>query len=527
MSKEEFLKIQKCVLKVNIHCDGCKQKVKKILQKIDGVFTTDIDAEQGKVTVSGNVDPAVLIKKLAKSGKHAELWVAPKVNNNNQNHLANQFKNMQIDIGKGGANNKGQKGGNNPPKGGQQGHPQQQQQLQQQQLQQQQLQQQQLQQQQLQQQQLQQLQQLQQMKGLQDLKLPQFKDLKLPSQNPNQKAVKFNLPEGDDLSDDEFGEFDDDDYDDDEFDDDMDDAQQPLNKMKPPMMGNGHGPNMMLNGMMNGNHPQLMNAQKGGNGGGNGVGNGKKGDGGGGPVPIQLMNGMMNGNNPQLMNAQKGGNGGGNGKKGGGGPGVNNQNQGGGNKNGGKNVGGLPSEVKNGNNGGGANNKNANGHGGANGNNNGNGGKKGNGMNEAGVHAMMSNGLQNMGGPPPGMPGGQMGHMNIPMGPMGNMPMGQLGNIPAVQGLPAAAMNGGGGAGYFPGAGPEVMPGNPYQQQQYLAAMMNQQRAMGNERFHPMMYARPPPAVNYMPPYPYPPPPPADPYTHFFSDENTSSCNVM
>ena len=29
---------QKCVLKVNIHCDGCKQKVKKILQKIDGGF---------------------------------------------------------------------------------------------------------------------------------------------------------------------------------------------------------------------------------------------------------------------------------------------------------------------------------------------------------------------------------------------------------------------------------------------------------------------------------------------------------
>jgi hypothetical protein len=36
MSKEEFMKIQTCVLKVNIHCDGCKQKVKKILQKIEG-----------------------------------------------------------------------------------------------------------------------------------------------------------------------------------------------------------------------------------------------------------------------------------------------------------------------------------------------------------------------------------------------------------------------------------------------------------------------------------------------------------
>ena len=74
------------------------------------MFTTEIDAEQGKVTVSGNVDPNVLIKKLAKSGKHAELWGAPKGNsNNNQNNMANQFKNMQIDNGKSGANNKGQK----------------------------------------------------------------------------------------------------------------------------------------------------------------------------------------------------------------------------------------------------------------------------------------------------------------------------------------------------------------------------------------------------------------------------------
>lgn len=90
-----------------------------------GVFTTSIDSEQGKVTVSGNVDPSVLIKKLAKSGKHAELWGAQKANNN-QNNLPNQFKNMQLDNGKSGNNNnnnnKGQKGGNNnnnnQPKGG-------------------------------------------------------------------------------------------------------------------------------------------------------------------------------------------------------------------------------------------------------------------------------------------------------------------------------------------------------------------------------------------------------------------------
>lgn len=80
MSKEEsfkLLKMQTIVLKVHIHCEGCKKKVKKLLQKIDGVYDTTIDAEQQKVTVIGNVDSEILIKKLTKSGKHAELFPTP------------------------------------------------------------------------------------------------------------------------------------------------------------------------------------------------------------------------------------------------------------------------------------------------------------------------------------------------------------------------------------------------------------------------------------------------------------------
>ncbi|XP_073301456.1 heavy metal-associated isoprenylated plant protein 37 [Primulina huaijiensis] len=86
MTKNEdfkLLKIQTCVLKVNIHCDGCKQKVKRLLQKIEGVYKVSLDAELQKVTVSGNVDSAVLIKKLVKVGKHAELW-SQKGNHQNQ-----------------------------------------------------------------------------------------------------------------------------------------------------------------------------------------------------------------------------------------------------------------------------------------------------------------------------------------------------------------------------------------------------------------------------------------------------------
>ncbi|XP_061338041.1 heavy metal-associated isoprenylated plant protein 36-like [Gastrolobium bilobum] len=61
-------------LKVSIHCEGCKRKVKKILQSIDGVYNINIDLKQQKVVVTGNVDGNTLIKKLTKSGKHAELW---------------------------------------------------------------------------------------------------------------------------------------------------------------------------------------------------------------------------------------------------------------------------------------------------------------------------------------------------------------------------------------------------------------------------------------------------------------------
>ncbi|XP_042493897.1 heavy metal-associated isoprenylated plant protein 37-like [Macadamia integrifolia] len=98
MTKDEdfkLLKIQTCVLKVNIHCDGCKQKVKKHLQKIEGVLKVSIDAEQQKVTVSGSVDPATLIKKLVRSGKHAELWSAKSNHNHNQKQQQQQHQHQQ------------------------------------------------------------------------------------------------------------------------------------------------------------------------------------------------------------------------------------------------------------------------------------------------------------------------------------------------------------------------------------------------------------------------------------------------
>ncbi|KAK8714919.1 hypothetical protein V6N13_042264 [Hibiscus sabdariffa] len=94
----KLLKIQTCVLKVNIHCDGCKQKVKKLLRRIEGVYQVNIDAEQQKVTVSGSLDSATLIKKLVRAGKHAEVW-SQKSNQNRNNCIKDDKIN----------NNKGQK----------------------------------------------------------------------------------------------------------------------------------------------------------------------------------------------------------------------------------------------------------------------------------------------------------------------------------------------------------------------------------------------------------------------------------
>ncbi|XP_050363368.1 heavy metal-associated isoprenylated plant protein 36-like [Argentina anserina] len=72
------LKYQTWVLKVSIHCEGCKKKVKKVLQSIEGVYAIAIDSQQHKVTVTGNVEAETLLKKLWRSNKLAELWPEPK-----------------------------------------------------------------------------------------------------------------------------------------------------------------------------------------------------------------------------------------------------------------------------------------------------------------------------------------------------------------------------------------------------------------------------------------------------------------
>jgi copper chaperone CopZ len=73
---DESPKLKAFYLKVPIQCacEGCKKKVKRILFKVQGVDSVDVDIKQQKVTVTGDVKAEALIKKLAKHGKEARIW---------------------------------------------------------------------------------------------------------------------------------------------------------------------------------------------------------------------------------------------------------------------------------------------------------------------------------------------------------------------------------------------------------------------------------------------------------------------
>ncbi|KAE8684101.1 40S ribosomal protein S21-2 [Hibiscus syriacus] len=53
-NQEPPLKYKAWVLKVSIHCEGCKRKVEKKLRKIDGVYEAYADLKQQKATVKAN-----------------------------------------------------------------------------------------------------------------------------------------------------------------------------------------------------------------------------------------------------------------------------------------------------------------------------------------------------------------------------------------------------------------------------------------------------------------------------------------
>ncbi|XP_073021468.1 copper transport protein ATX1-like [Primulina eburnea] len=64
------------VLKVKMSCQGCVGAVNRVLSKMEGVESFDINLEQQKVTVKGNVKPESVLQTVSKTGKVTSLWEA-------------------------------------------------------------------------------------------------------------------------------------------------------------------------------------------------------------------------------------------------------------------------------------------------------------------------------------------------------------------------------------------------------------------------------------------------------------------
>jgi len=61
-------------LKVGMTCGGCVGAVERVLKKTQGVESFNVDLDQQKVTVVGDLDPQFVLEKVAKTGKPTSFW---------------------------------------------------------------------------------------------------------------------------------------------------------------------------------------------------------------------------------------------------------------------------------------------------------------------------------------------------------------------------------------------------------------------------------------------------------------------
>ncbi|KAH9309307.1 hypothetical protein KI387_037218, partial [Taxus chinensis] len=68
-------KMNTIVMKVNIDCQGCRDKMRRALLKIDGMNGFQIDRNKVTANIKGNKDSDKIIKKISRrTGKHVEPW---------------------------------------------------------------------------------------------------------------------------------------------------------------------------------------------------------------------------------------------------------------------------------------------------------------------------------------------------------------------------------------------------------------------------------------------------------------------
>ncbi|XP_073099866.1 copper transport protein ATX1-like [Elaeis guineensis] len=62
------------VLRVGMTCEGCVGAVKRVLGRMEGVESFDVDLQEQKVTVKGNVKPDAVLQTVSKTGKKTSFW---------------------------------------------------------------------------------------------------------------------------------------------------------------------------------------------------------------------------------------------------------------------------------------------------------------------------------------------------------------------------------------------------------------------------------------------------------------------
>ncbi|RLM65235.1 hypothetical protein C2845_PM16G11670 [Panicum miliaceum] len=76
MDEENETKSITIELKVYMHCDACERKVRRTINKVEGVETVEVDREEKRVTVTGDFEPEKVVKKIKKkTGKKAEILI--------------------------------------------------------------------------------------------------------------------------------------------------------------------------------------------------------------------------------------------------------------------------------------------------------------------------------------------------------------------------------------------------------------------------------------------------------------------
>ncbi|XP_016707777.2 copper transport protein ATX1 [Gossypium hirsutum] len=74
--KDRCAMSQTVVLKVGMSCEGCVGAVKRVLGKMEGVESYEVDLKEQKVTVKGQVQPDAVLQTVSKTGKKTTFWDA-------------------------------------------------------------------------------------------------------------------------------------------------------------------------------------------------------------------------------------------------------------------------------------------------------------------------------------------------------------------------------------------------------------------------------------------------------------------